>query len=198
MSTAPEARDRNGRARPTEFVSPRQHNDRGVAAPAHDGVHATSELVVRSAGPKDLSAMATIWRQMMADHVALHPAFALADDATERWRDSIWEMLAAPDSFVFVAMLPHAIAGFCTGRAACNPTIYETRRVGLVCELAVCPAARRRRVGAALVAEARAWFAARALDEFQLSTALANDAGRAFWRAMGGEELLVRYRFTVR
>lgn len=198
MSTAPEARGHGGRARPTDFGSPREHKDHGAAPSVHGGAQATSELVVRSASPKDLAAMATIWRQMMADHVALHPAFALADDATERWRDSIWEMLAAPDSFVFVATLSRQVAGFCTGRAASNPTIYETRRVGLVCELAVSPTARRRQVGAALVAEARSWFAARALDEFQLSTALANDAGRAFWRAMGGEELLVRYRFAVR
>lgn len=198
MSTASEARGRDLSARATEFVPPRQQDEHGVTASVHDGTHAPSELVVRSAGPKDLAAMATIWRQMMADHVALHPAFALADDATERWRDSIWEMLAAPDSFVFVATLPQQVAGFCTGRSAYNPTIYETRRVGLVCELAVCQDARRRQVGAALVAEARSWFAARALDEFQLSTALANDAGRAFWRAMGGEELLVRYRFAVR
>lgn len=134
---------------------------------------------------------------MMAEHVALHPAFALADDALERWGDTVRTMLSARDSFVFVALMRREPVGFCTGRVAHNPDIYEVQRVGLVCELAVAPEARRQQVGAALVGRVRSWFAARELTEFQLSTAVANHTGRAFWRAMGGDELLVRFRFTL-
>lgn len=154
-------------------------------------------LVVRPATRHDLSGMAVVWRQMMAEHEALHEAFALADDAAARWYDATEQMLGGRDSFVLLAERGHEVAGFCTGRAAHNPEIYATARVGLICELAVAAHARRAGVGAALVAQARAWFASRALDEFQLSTALGNAAGRSFWRAMGGEELLVRYRFKT-
>lgn len=152
---------------------------------------------MRPAQLGDLPTLGNIWRQMMAEHVALHPAFALAEDALERWWGAVRTMLSARDSFVFVATRLGEPVGFCTGRVAHNPDIYEVQRVGLLCELAVAPEARRQQVGAALVVRARNWFVARGLSEFQLSTALGNEAGRAFWRAMGGKELLVRFRFSL-
>ena len=85
--------------------------------------------------------------------------------------------------------------GFAVGWVADNLPIYAATEVGFISELAVAAVARRRRVGAALLQACRQWFARRGLMEFQLATAVWNAPAQAFWRAMGGAPVLVRYRF---
>ena len=57
--------------------------------------------------------------------------------------------------------------------------------------------AQRHGVGRALMVASQRWFKDRRLTEYQLSTAVWNEPARAFWQAMGGQPLLVRYRFDV-
>ena len=161
---------------------------------------ATSEapagLNVRRGRRGDLAALKGIWLAMMRAHAESDAAFALADDCVQRWEEITLDLLSRPDAFVLVGVRDLDVLGFCLGWVARNPTIYARSEVGFLSELAVAQSARRRGIGRSLMAAAKAWFRARAVTEFQLSTAVWNHPAQALWQAAGGEPLLVRYRFS--
>lgn len=130
-------------------------------------------------------------------HERTDARFALAEDALARWRSLAHEILGRDDGFLAIAEIGGEPAGFCLGWIARNPAIYRVPEVGFVSEIAVKSAYRRRGVGRALIDAARAWFRGRGVDEFQLSTAVWNREAQAFWVALGGVPLLVRYRFDL-
>lgn len=154
---------------------------------------------VRPARREDVEGLKTIWRELMQMHEDYDRSFALARDSLQKWQHMVEDMLERDDTFVLVAIPEgsNEVVGFCLGWVARNPPIYRTPEVGFVSELAVAKRLQRTGIGRALMAQARAWFAARDLPEFQLSTAVWNEPARAFWQALGGQPLLVRYRFDV-
>ena len=153
--------------------------------------------VIARASTADLPRLGAIWLELMRLHQDTDPHFAMAGDALARWMAMAEEMLARDDAFLFKADVQGTPSGFCLGWVASNPPIYRTPEIGFLSEVAVTRAARRRGIGSALVGAARRWFRERGLAEFQLSTAVWNTTAREFWRAIGGEELLVRYRFDT-
>ena len=167
-------------------------------------------VATRAATAADLEALGQIWHQMMLEHQGRDSAFQLAADAVSQWHTMAVDLLDRSDAFVWVASAAgdgeghdgegHGatpVHGFCLGWIARNPAVYALQRVGFISELGVLPAQRRRGVGRALVRRAAQWFRAQGLSEYQLSTAHWNDEARAFWEAVGGQPLLVRYRFAL-
>jgi ribosomal protein S18 acetylase RimI-like enzyme len=152
---------------------------------------------IRAARPADLQQLSQIWLELMRFHEETDDRFALAEDGDARWRQLAQEILYRDDGFLLVAELTGRTVGFVLGWVARNPPIYRTSDVGFVSEIAVTAWARRKGIGRALVEAARDWFGRHGLEEFQLSTAVWNDTARRFWEAIGGEQLLVRYRFVV-
>jgi ribosomal protein S18 acetylase RimI-like enzyme len=138
-----------------------------------------------------------IWLELLHMHESQDPSFALAKDGVQKWQQMAEDMLDREDTFVLAATDARDLLGFCLGWVARNPPIYRVSEVGFISEIAVARAAQRRGVGSALIAEARRWFKARGLQEFQLSTAVWNSPAQSFWSAVGGHPLLVRYRFDV-
>ncbi|MBI3179192.1 MAG: GNAT family N-acetyltransferase [Deltaproteobacteria bacterium] len=156
-----------------------------------------SARTVRLARRADLPALARIWRELMRLHEATDGRFALAPAAVERWLHLAEDMLGREDGFLLVAEERGVQLGFCVGWIARNPPIYKSPEVGFISEIAVTAGAQRRGVGRALVREAAQWFSRQGLHEMQLSTAVWNEGAQKFWRALGGEPLLVRYAFDL-
>ena len=152
---------------------------------------------VRPARRNDLNTLQKIWLELMHMHENNDRSFALAADGLQKWLQMAEDMLDRDDTFVFTALEGSHAVGFCLGWIARNPPIYRLTDVGFISEVAVAKEAQRRGVGSALIAAARRWFLERRLTEFQLSTAVWNEPARRFWESIGGEALLVRYRFDV-
>lgn len=152
---------------------------------------------VRAATKADLPALAEIWLELMEQHELTDARFRLSADALNRWKRLASDVMNRADGFLLMAEWDGRAAGFCLGWIARNPPIYAVHEVGFVSELAVRQALRRRGVGRALIEGAKDWFRKRGVTEFHLSTAIWNQDARAFWTAVGGEPLLIRYRFPL-
>jgi ribosomal protein S18 acetylase RimI-like enzyme len=154
-------------------------------------------LHTRAARHADLAELKTIWLEFMQSHESRDPSFALATQGLQRWQRMAEDMIDRDDTFVFVTTVEHRPTGFCLGWIARNPPIYQVTELGFISEIAVAKNARRSGAGTALMAAARAWFVAHGLTEFQLSTAVWNTEAQKFWEALGGQALLLRYRFVL-
>jgi len=156
-----------------------------------------SEILVRPAQHADLGILSDIWLELMDYHQDTDDRFALASDAVERWHVLAEDMLTREDAFLLTAHNGGDPVGFCLGWIARNPPIYQVIEVGFISEIAVSRAQQRRGVGRALIREATRFFAGRGVHEFQLSTAVWNEGAHEFWKSLGGEVLLLRYRFPL-
>jgi ribosomal protein S18 acetylase RimI-like enzyme len=154
-----------------------------------------SPIRVRTGRRADIDAVLPIWEAFMREHEARDEHFRLASNAPERWRSLMTEMIHRDDGFVLVAEVDGDIAGYVLGWLARNPPIYEASTVGFISELAVSETRRHCGVGSHLVRASRDWFNRRGAREFQLATALWNEAARALWESEGARPILVRYRF---
>ncbi len=152
---------------------------------------------MRVALHEDVASLSVIWQELMDMHERTDERFALAPDALFRWRSLAHEVLDRDDGFLLVAERRGQLAGFCLGWLAKNPVIYRVTEVGFVSEIAVTASARRHGVGRALISAVRDWFRKRGVREFQLSTAVWNLDAQAFWKSLGGDPLLLRYRFQL-
>ena len=154
-------------------------------------------LDIRLATLPDLPALLPIWLEMMQEHAEQDQRFKLAEDASQQWLHSTADMVRREDAFLLEATIDSEKIGFCLGWIAYHPPIYQSRRVGFISEVAVAKKLRRSGVGKALFEGARGWFAAQSIEDFQLTTAVWNRPAQAFWEGMGGEALLMRYRFAT-
>ena len=154
-------------------------------------------IAIRAARARDVPALSLLWAELMELHAGRDPRFALALDAPAQWRTQVSDVLGREDAFVLMAEADGQPVGFCVGWIAKNPPIYRVADVGFISEIAVTGAEQRRGVGRALMDGAGEWFRRRGLAEVQLSTAVWNESAHAFWKAMGGEPLLMRYRFVL-
>lgn len=156
-------------------------------------------ITVRPAQARDVDTLVGLWCSLMAVHEQTDPAFTLTDEAAAIWRRSTLDMLSRRDSFVCVIELADVTGpvGLCSGWVAKNPPIYAVGDVGFVSEIVVSAQHRRRGLGRGLIAYARRWFLRRGLEEFQLSCAAWNSDAQAFWQSIGGQPLLLRYRFML-
>ena len=157
----------------------------------------TDIVATRPAQRADMPALRPIWREFMEAHASRDDAFALAEDAEDRWQQMAFDLMGRDDSFVLVSTVDGTPRGLCVGWVARNPPIYSVAEIGFIAEICVSRSHFRRGIGRALMAAARTWFAARGLAEFQLATAIWNIEAQTYWRQQGGEASLVRYRFVL-
>jgi ribosomal protein S18 acetylase RimI-like enzyme len=153
---------------------------------------------IRPARQDELDAIGALWGEMYAHQQASGMMLPLRDDAVEIWKRQVADRLDSAVSVVLVAedgaqMGP---CGFLAAQvkrlpaylAAVNP------KVGFVSEVYVRPAARRRRVGQALVQAAFEWFRRAQVGSIELHVLVKNDAAQTFWRELGFEPELLQMR----
>jgi len=143
----------------------------------------------RRATPDDLDAVASLWTDLTAHHAPLDPALRMRAGAASEIRELLRAMLRDPDEATWLAWSGGDAAGpptgLCTARVELAPPILEETLRGEICDLYVSPAARRRGLGRALVAEARAWLEGRGARRIEVRVSPRNAEAQAFWRGLG-------------
>jgi ribosomal protein S18 acetylase RimI-like enzyme len=143
--------------------------------------------VIRRARAEDWEAACALWGEVDDQHAALAPSYFRRTARFDReWR----ELLAAPDSAVFVAVTDDAasrVAGFAAVRlyeTPPDPAMVPLRR-GHVETLVVGRTHRRKGVGSRLMAEVTAWARRQGAAELVLTVWAGNHEAEMFYERLG-------------
>lgn len=141
---------------------------------------------VRPARPRELDRLAALWIAL-ADQHGPEPRFRLRGGAEEGVRRHLAGRLADLDALLLVADRAGDLPGLCVARLLRRPAFFDEVERGELEAIAVREDARRAGLGRGLAGAALAWLRERGATRVEVQVARQNDAGRAFWSALGFE-----------
>ncbi len=155
--------------------------------------------MIRLALESDAASIGAMWAEMAAWHAALDAdAFRPSADGARQYARGIVERLQDPQARVLVAVADDETVGFVMGVVAdLSAPMFEPLRCGYLADIFVRESHRRRGLGRQLVAALARWFRSRDLRHFEWQVSARNEAGLAFWRALGGEATMLRMRASL-
>jgi ribosomal protein S18 acetylase RimI-like enzyme len=160
-------------------------------------------LHVRPATPRDIDAVARLWEELVRYHRMLDPDLP---DATPqgalRYGRRIIDRLDDPMARVLVAEVDSErgkhVVGYVLGLVVdLVPEMFAQEAGGFLADIYVSNDYRRQGIGRALVEALIDWFRKQKLGYFEWHVAARNPDAVAFWRAMGGREMLLRMRANL-
>jgi ribosomal protein S18 acetylase RimI-like enzyme len=157
------------------------------------------QIIIRRVATADMDAIAALWQDLVAYHQSLDEALpAATPDGARLYAKRIEQRLSDPYTCAFIAEDQGRVIAFVLGMVVdLLPDIFAQEPGGFLADIYVEPAYRRRGVGRALVAALRTWFAEQNVHYFDWHVAARNPEGLAFWRSIGGRDMMVRMRAIV-
>jgi len=155
--------------------------------------------VIRLLKPEDADAVAHLWESLVAYHreldASLPPA---APQGARRYARRLIDRVDDPMSRVLVAEVDGKVVGYVLGVVVdLAPEMFSQEPSGFLADIYVDAEYRRAGVGRALVEGLVAWFHERGLHYYEWHVAARNEDSLAFWRSMGGREVMLRMRAEV-
>jgi GNAT superfamily N-acetyltransferase len=145
-----------------------------------------SDVMVRLGTDVDVEAVVELWRELMAVHQAIAPmVWTLSEDAEERYRAHLADMMQDPNRRVFVAARQDEVVGYLVAEKGDRPPVLVPSTRGIFGEICVAPSARRAGVGRRLVGEAMRWFREEGLPMAEVGYATDNPMSVPFWEGLG-------------
>lgn len=158
-----------------------------------------AEVVVRQASDSDSDTISEMWLDLVAYHRELDPDLPAAARGGEyRYVRRILDRLDDPFMCCLIAELDGIPVGYILGMVVdLMPDIFDQRPGGFLADIYVEPDARRGGVGRALVNALKVWFQQQGVQHFDWHVAARNTAGQAFWRSVGGRDVMIRMHAEV-
>lgn len=155
-----------------------------------------NEVTIRPARPDDVDSIARLWEALVEYHrerdADLPPA---AHQGAMRYARRLIDQLDNPTTRVLVAVHDSQVVGYVLGVVVdLAPDIFAQEPSGFLADIYVDTALRRKGIGRALVEELVNWFRENGLRYFEWHAAVQNTEAIAFWRALGGREVMLRMR----
>ena len=126
----------------------------------------------------------------MESYRNLSEHFEPADDAENAWESFARKQLDERDSLLIVAEVGNKIIGYCLARIQLNPPFIRIRKNGVISNLFVEEAFRRRGIGRKLFDFARKWFEQKGVEHLLVTVVHHSPVAQGFWRAMGFTDYL--------
>jgi ribosomal protein S18 acetylase RimI-like enzyme len=163
-----------------------------------DGLN-VAEVIIRPVNKGDADALGEMWLDLVAYHQNLTPDLpGPARGGEHRYVRRILERLDDPYTCALVAEVDGQVVGFILGMVIdLMPDIFDQRPSGFLADIYVEPQARRHGVGRSLVNALVDWFRQCGIHSFEWHVASDNPAGIAFWRSVGGRDVMIRMRADV-
>lgn len=157
------------------------------------------DMMIRLAEAKDLARIAELWEEVAECHARIDSRFGKpAADGKEKVRKWMGEAIgkdAKEGRVLLVAEVGGEVVGALHGQMSVSPPALAGPAVGMISDLYVDEAVRRRGVGRKLVEASMRWFKEHGAEAVKMSVAVRNEGGVRFWEAMGFEVMMeMRWR----
>lgn len=154
---------------------------------------------IRLAKREDADAIARMWEDLVRYHQMIDEALpAATHNGGAMYAKRLTDRLDDTHTRVLVAEIDGQVIGYVLGVIVdLVPEIFVQEYSGFLADIYVEEAYRGKGVGRALVDALRDWFRQRSVRYFEWNVAARNAAGRAFWNAMGGRDMMIRMRTTL-
>ncbi len=158
-----------------------------------------AEVIVRRVNKDDTDALSEMWLALVAHHQQLTDDLpGAARGGEHRYVRRIVERLDDPYTCALVAEWEGQVVGFVLGMIIdLMPDIFDQKSSGFLADIYVEPHVRRQGVGRSLVNELVDWFHQCGIHTFDWHVAANNPEGLAFWRSIGGRDVMIRMRADV-
>lgn len=152
--------------------------------------------MIRAARKSDAAVIGQLWLQLAEYYRMLDDRMPVpAEDGAQRYASRIVNSLEDSHIRVLVAEEKGVIIGYVLGVIVDTlPEMFVEEHTGFLADIFVLPDYRGRGTGRALVEALKSWFRERGIAHFDWHVATANTEGIAFWRAIHGEDVMIRMR----
>ncbi len=157
------------------------------------------QITIRPATTEDTPTIGHMWLQLVEYHNALSPDLPhAAPNGAEMYARRLASRLHDSHTRVLVAEKEDTLVGFVMGVIVdMVPEMFIEETAGFLADIYVEPAYRSQGVGRALVDGLSAWFRTRGVQYVEWYVADSNREGWAFWKAIGGREVITRMRINL-
>jgi ribosomal protein S18 acetylase RimI-like enzyme len=155
------------------------------AARLSEQFHPPEAVTVRPATERDLSVVVELRLALLHEHRSNLIYRRLRADAPARARRFFAAQLRSPNEVVLLAEVGEEVVGILRCVQSGGLPLLFPAQYGYISSVYVVPAARRRGVLRALLAEAAAWCKSRGLTEMRLHNPADSEVANAAWEALG-------------
>ncbi|MCC6801472.1 MAG: GNAT family N-acetyltransferase [Anaerolineae bacterium] len=154
------------------------------------------QVIIRKAQPEDIDTVARLWESLVAYHGRLDPDLPpAAPQGSRRYARRLLDRIDDPMSRVLVTEVDGKVVGYVLGVIVdLAPEMFDQEPSGFLADLYVEEAYRRSGLGRGLVIELASWFREKGVRYFEWHVAARNAESVAFWRSLGGRDVMLRMR----
>ena len=155
--------------------------------------------MIRLVTPEDAPAIAQLWTSLVAYHQELDSALpGAAPNGAGRYTKRLLQHLDDNNTCALVAEEDGRVVGYILGMIVdLLPDVFAQEPGGFLADIYVDAEYRRQGIGRALVDALVAWFAEMGVNHFDWHVSARNPDALAFWRSIGGRDVMVRMRATI-
>ncbi len=155
--------------------------------------------MIRLMKPTDAPAIVELWSALVAYHRELTTDLpAAAVNGAARYAKRLIQRLDDPFTHILVAEDEDRVIGFALGTIVdLLPDIFNVEPGGYLADIFIDPAYRHQGLGRELIEQMINWFREQQVHYIELSVAVQNKQAIAFWKAVGGREVMLRMRIDV-
>ena len=147
--------------------------------------------MIREATKRDLDAIVSLWKQLMQFHADLDSVFQLSPNAEKVFRKFAAGCIKNRSVLTLIAENAGKAIAFCNTTIEINPPVFYPGRFGMITDLVVEAAYRRRGIGTQLVETVKMWLLQRGIACVRLRAAAINPAAVDFWHSQGFKDIVV-------
>ena len=154
-------------------------------------------ITIRDASEDDLPDVVNLWGMLARHHESISDDFELAWDSKRKWRDYLERKFSEISTKLVVAEEEGKLVGFMLCLLSPNTPIFKERKIGVISDVYVMEALRRKGVANKMLGVAIKWLKKNRVRSVQLAVPHANLEARAVWRSLGFEPYMLYKRLDL-